>query len=222
VITVYTALFGDPMRDRLQPPPAGCDAQYVCFTDAPLAVPGWTIERVSSAGRSPAFLARLFKARPDRWFGETTTIWADASCQLLQPASALVSAADRAVDTVGWPAPVVGLRHPDRSCIEDEAAEVIRIDLAPADVVRAQLAAYQRAGFETARGPVTTTGLLIRRPEAHVFNDLWETQLIRYNLRDQLSVDYCGWATGTSIGHLAGHYRDNAFMRYTRHARLAS
>lgn len=220
MITVYTALFGDVTRDRLRPPPEGCDARYVCFTDAPLSVHGWTVERVSTVNRSPCFLARLFKARPDRWFGvKATTIWVDASCEPLVPA---IRVLEQAVLAHGSIAPVVALGHPDRNTVEAEAREVTRLDLAPADIVARQLADYQAAGFAIDRGPLTTTGFLLRLPNAQAFNECWETQIIRYNLRDQLSVDFSAWRTGTPIAHLPGSYRDNAVMHYHRHARLAS
>lgn len=209
---VYTALFGDVTRDQLLPPPSGIAERCVCFTDSALTVDGWELRPLSSVGRSPSFLARLVKARPDRWFGlDATTLWIDASCALQ---AGLTIAADGP--------PIVGLRHPDRASVDDEAAEILRIGLAPADVVHDQLDAYRADGFATDRRGVTTTGVLLRRPEAHAFNLLWEDQIIRYNLRDQLSVDYCAWKTQTPIGYWPGSYRDNPVMRYQKHARLAS
>lgn len=209
---VYTALFGDVTRDRLTSPPAGLADRCVCFTDAPLTVSGWEIRRLSSVGRSPSFLARLVKTRPDRWFGpDATTLWVDASCELQ---SGLTIAPEGP--------PIIGLRHPDRSSVDAEAAEIIRLGLAPADVVYAQLDAYRADGFATNGRELTTTGVLLRRPEAHAFNLLWEDQIIRYNLRDQLSIDYCAWKTGRAITYWPGSYRDNEVMRYHRHARLAS
>ena len=39
-------------------------------------------------------------------------------------------------------------------------------------------------------------------------------------LRDQMSVDFCGWLLDVRIGHLPGHYRDNQFVQYHRERRI--
>ncbi len=209
MVTVYTVLFGDyVVRDPLRPPPPGDgSARYVCLTESAISVPGWDMWRVDHEDTNPRLRARRAKMRPDQWFGrDATTLWMDASCQLA------VSPERMAVT-----APVMGFQHPKRASVAAEGAVILLHGFAPADKVRAQLAAYAAAGFPLERAKLTTTGLLFRTPEAHAFNVLWEQQIETFTVRDQLSADYCAWATQTPIGHWAGSYLRNAYMTYHKH-----
>ena len=215
MVTVYTALFGDRHRDHLWPPPRDPDARYVCVTDMPIHVSGWQILHHDACGRSPVLMARLVKMDPRFWIGLSgpqTTVWVDASCQLLKPVSAYV----------GNAAPILAFRHPDRASLEDEAKVIVKWRLAPGRDVLLQLKTYHDNGFETKTTALTTTGLLVRTHAAEAFNRLWEEQIRSFTLRDQLSIDYCAWKTKTRIAYLPGHYRENPIMRYHPHARIAA
>ncbi len=211
-MTVYTTIFGDRARDHLRPPPPGCEAKYVCFSDCLDAAEGWEIRSVPRPEESPVLSARLCKARPDLWLGpEETTIWLDASCALLQPAAAILEVAET------YKAPVVGFLHKRRMAVVTEAEVVMRGRLADPDAVRRQMIAYRKDGFAVDQARVTTTGMLVRTPAAAAFGRAWEVELRTRTWRDQLSVDYCGWKTGTAIGWLPGTYLENPFMYYYRH-----
>ncbi len=214
MVTVYTVLFGDyAERDSLYPPPVGCRARYVCFADGPVKAHGWEVLQVPPAATDPRLRARLYKMRPDRWFGATvTTLWMDASCQLIVSAEWI--ARHRR-------APVMGFQHPKRRTVADEGAVIRAQGFAPADKVTAQLEAYEAEGFPLTTPKLTTTGFLLRSPEALVFNRLWERQILTYTMRDQLSVNYCGWATQTAIRHWSGSYLHTPYMIYHRHRVLA-
>jgi hypothetical protein len=209
MITVYSTVFGDPDRDFLRPPPKGCSARYICFSDHRLVFRGWEVRVVPPPGDSPTLSARLCKMRPDVWIGpEATTIWLDASCALRMPASAIVKLST---------APVMGFNHPRRKNVLRESEVVIKRGNADPDAVQQQMATYKAEGFPIETHPVTTTGMLVRTPEAQVFNQAWEAEIRAHTQRDQLSVDYVGWKTRTKIGWLEGSYLDNAYMKYFRH-----
>lgn len=218
-IVVYTALLG--IADALvSPPPAGPNVRYVCVTDRPDIPAGWEPRRVETGG-NPRRAARRAKIASDSLFsGADVTIWADASFDFL------ISPERIASEAAVLERPIVALAHPDRHRIKDEAIEVIRHGLAPAADVNRQVETYRGRGFDTDTIPqrvLTTTGLLVRfrSPQVQAFNVLWQEQLDRFTLRDQLSIDYCAWCLELRIGYLPGHYRANRFVHYNRHRHRA-
>lgn len=214
-IVVVTALLG--RADLLLSPPAAApETRYICVTDRDDIPVGWKPLRIDTSG-NPRRAARRAKVGADsRFSGADVTIWVDASFDFLLPAEEIAAQA-AAIGT-----PIVALAHPDRHRIRDEAAEVIRHGLAPAEAVNRQVGTYRARGFDTDECPqraLTTTGLLVRfrSPRVQAFNALWQEQLDRFTLRDQLSIDYCAWCVDIQIGYLRGQYRANAYVHYNRH-----
>jgi len=222
-LVVCTAWFGT--ADTLKPPRvANPHVAYVCMTDRHETIPGWSMHRVERTER-PRWLARWSKTNLAWLPPHDVSICMDASFELLVDPVALVRVAAETQ------APIVGLVHPDRMCISQEAEAIVRFELAPADAVRRQIATYQAAGFDSYGSPqtrLTTTGLLVRwaSPDVAAFNAAWWAEQQAHTLRDQLSIDYCAWRRRLPIGYLPGHYRSNAFVRYDhrshRRGRLAS
>lgn len=210
MIVVVTALIG-PAEAAPPPRPVEPGVLYVCFTDR--AAPGWLCHPPPD-DPDPRRAARRVKTSVHDLFPNAEwSIWLDASFDLLvSPAEIVATAAMYVADVAAFP-------HPDRSCVYDEAREIIRLGLAPADLVERQVATYARAGFPTdAPRSLTTTGLLVRRHSEAVacFNRQWWHEMTSHTLRDQLSVDFAAWSTGIHIRYLPGHYRDNPFARYNR------
>lgn len=203
MILVFTALIG-PTESA---PPAGAPGdgvRYVCFTDR--EAPGWEcLPPIAGPAREAARYAKTHPLEAD-W-----SIWMDASFDLMvSPADIVAAVGD---------AEIAGFAHPDRCTVSDEAREIIKLGLAPFDLVGRQVAAYRKAGFlvDVPR-QLTTTGLLVRRHSEAVarFNSRWWDEMTSHTMRDQLSVDFAAWVTGISIAHLPGHYRNNRFARYNR------
>lgn len=207
MIVVATALIG---ATESLPPPTPADARFVAYTDR--AAPGWEVMRPPPG--YPRLAARRAKmAVLDDFPRVDASIWIDASFDLTCDPHEIVAAAGGA--------DVAAFAHPDRQRIRDEAREVIRLGLAPGDLVRRQVEAYRLAGFDSDECPqtvLTTTGLMVRRhtPAAHAFSRRWHDEIEHWTIRDQLSVDYAAWRTGVEIAHLPGHYRENRFARYNR------
>lgn len=201
---VVSALIGP--ADSLSP--STFPGRYVCFTDR--TVLGW--ECLPPPEGYPRQAARRAKMRllDAEW-----SIWMDASFDLIVDPQVILAAAE------ATGCDVAGFAHPDRHRIRDEAREVIRFGLAPRDLVERQVESYRLAGFDTdddEQRILTTTGLLVRKhtPAVREFFNHWAAELEQWTLRDQLSVDYSAWRSGVKVGHLPGHYRDNAFVQYNR------
>ncbi len=224
-VVVYTALFGAGAPPSVPEPPES-DVRYVCLTDVS-NVAGWQTIRPkawpwltpSLWSANPRLASRLAKMRPDDLFPDAdVTIWQDASFSWISDPMDVLEVARLTS------APIVGFTHPDRHRISDEACEIVRARKGDPTAIFKQLALYQQMGFDTDAQPqrlLTTTGLLIRwnTSETREFNRLWREQLA-LSLRDQMSVDFCGWILDVRIGHLPGHYRDNRFVQYHRDRRI--
>lgn len=214
-IVVFTALIGS--ADVLhQPAVVNPRVRYVCLTDQPARATGVWEARDWSWFKydDPRRAARIAKIGDGEWFPDAdVTIWIDASFELLVDPETLAFSHPEGL--------VTGFAHPDRCRVSDEALAVILAGLAPAQKVHAQIDDYCRQGFDSAARPqqsLTTTGLLVRwqTPLVQRFNRLWQAEVAKHTLRDQLSVDYCAWKTGITIRHLPGHYRENVFAKYHR------
>jgi hypothetical protein len=206
VITVYTAMIGD--TDTLRAPTVYDPAvRYVCFTDrARVPDPYVRVDVRVAPGADPRLLARRIKILGDPALGAPAiTLWHDAAYRLRSiPSEILEREFSDELD-------LVALRHPDRTQIEDEAREIARLGLMPADVLAGQVATYRAAGFtQTA---ITSTGFCVRRqtPRVHAFNQVWWAEVERWGWRDQMSVDFAIWRAGIRVGYLFGHYRHNPY-----------
>lgn len=210
-ISVVTAVIGSE-TDPLQPPAyVAPGVSYLCFTDqSPSTIPApWTVRPIERPARESAVLcARRHKILIHDYCSADFIVWHDAAYQL---------AVDPAIFAPFlWRADVLVLPHPARSTIEEEAAELIRLQLTRADIVTKQAARYRSKGFRATL--LSSTGLLIRRSDPHVraFERAWWDQLTFWkHPRDQMSFDYSAWQTGVTVYHLDGHYRANPYADWT-------
>lgn len=212
VILVVTALIGPTEKAPtiLRGVP---DTLFVAYTDRCMP-DGWV--SLPAPPGYPRLAARRAKLAALEDFPEIEwSIWADASYDLIADPREIVQEAKATGRDV------VAFRHPDRHRIKDEAKEIIRLGLAPGDLVRRQIAEYVRCGFDCDDNPqsvITTAGFLIRRhtPAVLAFARRWLEEVERWTVREQLSGDFAARETGVEIGYLPGDYRANDYVRYNR------
>jgi hypothetical protein len=212
-IVVYTACFGN--TDPLHEPQVVGGARFVCFTDQDVASTRWEIRRLPPV-QAPTRESRIHKLASHLLFPEAdVTIWMDCCFELLTPPEDIVAA---------YPGEITVFRHRDRTRIQDEAAEIIRLHKALPEATRAQLAAYQSEGFDTDAAPMSElscNGVVMRRntPAVAALNELWLQQIRQHTLRDQMSLDYCLWKLGMKPGRWPGphdacpHFRHQHYKR---------
>ncbi len=203
MIVVYTTIFG--RSDSVKPAPAGAD-RCVCITDdKDLAGGGWEfLYHEIPPGSYARKEARIMQSRSDLLFGvESRVVWVDASCELKDLARLLRDS--RASE-------FAALKHPDRSDLLSEGKQTIALGQSPNGLVEQQLVRYSAEGF--ASQTVSTTCLFVRRHTGAVcdMNRIWEEQLIKYGMNDQISVDYSAWKARVRIDYLEGSY-----MTYHKH-----
>ena len=209
-ITVFTAVFGH--TDPLHEPVGDIPCRMVCYTDQPnLVSQRWEILRLPPQA-APTRAARRIKALSHLYTDTPWSLWADAS---------FVLAADPT--TLAMYGEFVAFRHHERARISDEAAAIIKLGKARAEDIKAQLAAYQAAGFDTAAHPqreLSENGLILRHhtPEVIALNELWCQETQTRSLRDQMSLDYCAWRLGLPIARWPGTKHTSPIATY-RHAK---
>lgn len=212
-IVIYTALFGD--ADRLWSVPAvlASGVKYVAFVEKPHREVGlWTYdfgierprvlegtEEVSPITRTweqrivkPSYenrkSARYFKVMAHRVLREADiSIWVDANVRLLLPP------AKTALDWLSRRDLVV-FKHPVRKCIFEEAEACRRLEKGKADLIKAQVRAYKKAGMPRYWGLVSTRCVMRRHTlEVAKLNEAWWKEIQQHSLRDQISLPFVCW-----------------------------
>jgi hypothetical protein len=222
MIVLYTAILGD--SDSLKPAPREPD-RCVCFTDDVAGTqasgmirlePGKLIDPSCGWDVRPWTITEA-GARRDAWrlrCGSTTlfpkagiTVWLDASFDVKDFGRLIADFRALNVDAAS-------MRHPERTTCYDEGREIIRLGQSEDAIVRAQLLEYERDGFMPKS--LSSAGVLIRRrtPRVEAFNRLWHEHIQRFGDNTQVSLDYCAWKVGLTIGYLKGTYPDNPYMAF--------
>jgi hypothetical protein len=184
---VYTCLFGysEQFGDYSYEDES---VDYVCFTDDPdLRSSHWDIRLIKHGLLDSHRLAKLFKHLPHRYFPEyERSLYIDNTVRLKKSPSQIF---DIFHDDLSL------LKHQDRDCVYDEAAEVIKLQFDDPIIINRQMDFYRSLGYPRHNGLNACT-LLVRNhhsPALAALNETWHTQVLRYSKRDQLSWNVCAW-----------------------------
>lgn len=211
----YTTVLGrtDPLHD---PVVDTGDWRFVCFTDQPgVKSTRWEVIQVP-ATQTPTRECRKLKLNPFRVFWDAeVTLWLDCCLTLLMPPDELLEQ---------YPQDFVAFRHHRRDRISQETEAIIRAGKAKTAEVRRQLAAYQKAGWDTERKPQSILhngGFLLRRNTELVNRhaDLWDREVQTRTLRDQMSIDFTAHRAGLEIRTFKGTIPRNDYVRIKHYDR---
>lgn len=94
-------------------------------------------------------------------------------------------------------------KHSFRTCLYDEAKEVLRQKLDSPEIVNNQISRYREEGFPSNLG-LFETGVIVRRNNNRVneFNNLWWNEIKNGSGRDQLSNMYASWKLSLDIDRI--------------------
>ena len=205
-IVVYTAIMGQLDKLWSVRPATRGKATYVCFSDVarkemghwdgkhfsgkvPSASSIWEVHQIRLR-RSHRRAARQYKCLVHRYLPNADVwIWLDGNVRLTIPPEDAVRQ---------WlHSDLATFNHSDRNCLYDEASFCVKHGKDMADVLRAQVARYRKAGMPAQWG-LAETGLLIRRntPAIHDFNETWWAEVHAGSQRDQVSFPFVCWKKG--------------------------
>lgn len=207
-VCIYTSICGG--YDDLKPQPEQtlpCD--FVCFTDEPdrmSASPWLVVPMPLDPKATPRFRAKLPKVRPHAAFatiaaasGHRTdydfTIWIDGSIQILR-----AEFAERLIAAAAEPG-IALVVHPYRDCIYDEAPASLAPPTAHKYVgmrLLDQVERYRAGGYPEHNG-LYALGVIarnMRNPVVRAVDEAWWDEIVRWSVRDQLSLPYALWKRG--------------------------
>ena len=215
--TAYTAIIG--AYDTLKKQPRTGDEFVAYFSGKARRASPWKIVKSQlDLGRN-VLTAKWYKMMPHRLFpGSDYTLWMDGSVKMTAGLG-IVELAERYMKD----ADILLFKHHKRTCLYDEAIEVISQKLDKNTIVYEQVFDYTRDGYPVNNGLVEATVLLRRNNKAvNEFNELWWQEVNRYSVRDQISFNYLAQKTGIKIAYFPGTIGDNAnelFRKYPHKGR---
>lgn len=205
-LVVYTAIFGgyDPLRSV-----AGANAgvDFVCFTDSEnLEAPGWKIRIVRTDEADPVHKNREIKFFPNRFLdGYDESIYIDGNIAVKGSVREFLDQQETLAD-ISLP------RHPDRTCVFEEANAVRARGLACDGDLVAQMDRYRSAGLPADFG-LTENNLIYRRhfkPKVIELMEYWWREFTQGAPRDQLALPFALWKSNIALSYLEFGPRETA------------
>lgn len=215
-VVIYTALFGN--YETLHDIPHD-ESKYdlVCFTDNKrIKSKTWDIRLVDKliddSDVASTRTARYYKTHPHKLFTKSDiSIWVDAAVQKLNfqiVEKFLKQFQDSETN-------MLLSKHPSRDCLYDEMNACLEWGKGVPDVMKKQIAGYEKEKFPKKFGLVET-GLIFRKTKStdvKKHNEAWWNEIKTKSIRDQLSFNYAMWKT---------EFKDpgNVFSMFTLQDRL--
>lgn len=180
---IYSAITGNYDMPLVRNIPEGWD--YKLFSnsrDIPNAI------FVENHGLSDVKLAREIKINPWKYFDFDISVWVDAN-------STFNTKILKYIDK-DFSMPI----HPDRRCVYDEAAAVIRLKKDTPGVVQQVVNRYLAEGMPQNQGLYSTHGIIRKNTkEVREFCEKWWREVEQNSCRDQLSLPYLLWKSPIPI-----------------------
>ena len=212
-VVIYTAVFGG-LEKKVPPPTIVSDAEYVCFSDGCVLDEPWKLRKAQSSeptsrrdNRKHKLLSHV--SLPDAEF----TIYIDGNFEIRTPVE----------EMLGWLGDndIALSRHPWRGSLYGEAITCKR--LWPKEPIDAQVKQYREEGCPEEH-TLFAGGIIIRRHTEQIkkMNELWWGQLEKFSCRDQISLPYALWKTGTKCSEIPYSWNElvNGKFRYITHGAL--
>ena len=209
---VYTCVFGysETFADLAYETDPSID--FVCFTDMPeLESDSWRIIRVQPNELDSARAAKQCKILAHRFLpGYAASLYADNTVRLKVAPARIFELLDSASS------PLVCFRHPSRSCIYDEALEVLKRGFDTPRRVDAQMRLYRALRYPQENG-LWKGAFLLRRHSNPALNRMMETwfeHVWLYSRRDQLSLPVAAWLHGFEPEFIESDFLTNDILEY--------
>ena len=188
-LVIYTIIVGD--YDTLKDPEyidENCD--YICFTDnKELSSKTWQIRLVENIDLDNTRLQRMYKVLPHKFLSEYKySLYIDGNVRIIGSMRDFVRSQ--------WNgASLLGLKHPSRDNIYDEAEACINLNKDDPNIIRNQMNRYKKEGYQANNGLAVTNILFRKHNEEQLIKVMedWWSEIRDYSRRDQLSFGYACW-----------------------------
>lgn len=216
---IYTAIFGE--YDDLREPAFESiynEADFYCFTDdKTLQSSKFNIIYVERKFQDATRNARYYKVMEHPVLKDYEfTIWMDA-LYILQVKHIVEFELDKFKQY-----PMTTFKHTAHNCLYDQALVCIYAYNDYYYKILGQIMRYAVKGMPVEWG-LYETAILIKNhhhPKLPELQKMWWQEISRGSRRDQISLPYCAWKTGTQIGLLDATMADNRYATYTYKHRL--
>lgn len=186
---VYTCITGnyDGLREVVSPEG---NIDYICFSDDITHSETWKIKPIPKYLKylSAAKTARCIKILPHLFLPEyETSVWVDGNIQVVGSMNEFIDKNLKNYFAIP--------KHPDRTCVYEEANAVINLGKDSVDTVNPQIMEYMNKNYPENNGMVQS-GIMIRKhndKRCIDISNLWWNEVRKFSKRDQLSFNYSIW-----------------------------
>ncbi|MBS0231940.1 MAG: DUF616 domain-containing protein [Proteobacteria bacterium] len=209
---IYTCMFGysEPFADFPLELDENTDA--ICFTDdRTLRSRTWRFQIMNPWRFGPVRTSKMVKILAHDFVGPYgESLYIDNRVEPKVPIAQIFSYLDATAD------PMMTFRHPQRTCVYDEADVVVEHGIDKAEVVSAQMRKYRCEEFPQNAGLIAGSMLLRRHNDPAVVSVMkaWFEEVRRHSYRDQLSFNYVAWRQGFAPAHFPGELDNNDLMNW--------
>ena len=211
----YTAIFGDYDNHR-EPTVISDGWDYVLFTDNKEITSSVCDIRYVEPTMNSVRMARYIKIMYFDFLKDYDVyFWHDSSLQVNTDLNEFFT-----IDS-----DITLMKHPDRTCLFDEATTVMHEDIDKPFKILPQMEHYENLNMPYDYG-LHATGLLLRKDNDMVrkFMSSWWSEILRGSHRDQLSFDFVRWLyPNISIKAIEKYWelleRENGKFRFKPHGK---
>lgn len=205
---LITAIFNG--YDTLKPLPAnhGFD-EAIAVTDYQfMEADGWNMV-YEPYSETPRLAGKKPKMRPQDYVDADLYVWVDGQLRVNDGLKDFVLANLGAYNLLSF-------KHPERSCLYDEAVVVEQRGLTSRSMIRGQTQSYRDAGMPKNYG-FWECALLVWTRQGLPFGTRWLDEVNVWTDRDQVALPYLSWKYDFPVGTLPGESRNNPYVTWFPH-----
>ena len=209
-IVLYSCVINH--RDDPKPIDIHDGFRHVLFSDDPnIVATGWEVRPPVWTSPDPVRTSRYHKHHPFDLFPKAEyAIWLDMTHWQYESIRPLLTDKHLTMH-----------RHHQRSTAKDEADKCASYNFDKPDILKSQVTHYINEGFPDNVGLYITSCLIMRNTLDYIkFSEMWWEEICRWSKRDQVSLPYCIWRTGITLGVIPGVDRNghSPYFRIKSHS----
>ncbi|MBJ13389.1 MAG: hypothetical protein CMG62_10010 [Candidatus Marinimicrobia bacterium] len=216
---IYSALT-DSYDNILDPKTLPKNTDYILFTDDPTRINSkiWKTKKINFSYRDPRRLAKIFKILPHYFFPNYKySIWVDSNIEIINDLNDLIKISFENNDEF-----IAFFHHPDRSCIYDEAKNIINLGYSRKKIVLDQINHYKKLNYPKNNGLIAGR-FIIRKHNNKKCIELmkkWWEEIDNYSIRDQLSFNFSCWKKDMNYSTIDLNHFNNSYFAIHPHKKL--